>query len=464
MRFRSAGFLLLAMTLMAAPAHAQNVGSHLTGIVEDAQGGILPGVTVTATAPTLIGQRTTVTEANGTYQFAALPEGSYTLKFNLSGFQVVTQSNIVLGVGQTLTVNATLQVASLAESVTVSSEAPVVDVKSTATGNVLDTAKLIGVPSSSDLWGALAQAPGVVMQGFDVGGSHKSQQDNYLTFGVANQNRVVTEGVDTTEGTGGSGFYQDYYAQSEIAVSGAGQDVSMNTPGAAVISTIKSGGNQFKGLFNQTYESGAFVGDNANADDAARGGSAQPNLLFWENHDDFGGPIMKDRAWFFGAYDHFHINKQLSGVPRNVATDLGVFNTYTTKDTYKPTRKDTLIGFYEWDKKQKPFRGLSATTPATSTLAQASPSWMYNGKWERVWSNRLFSELNVGDFGYDFPEVPSVDYKTNPPGHDLVTGQDSGAGGSTRLARRGPSTSDATNRRCSLRRRTSCRQPMATTI
>lgn len=428
MRFRSLGFLVPAMTLMAALASAQNVTSNLTGVVKDAQGGILPGVTVTATSPALIGGRTTVTESNGTYQFAALPEGTYTVRFTLSGFQTFERSGIALGVGQTLTVDAAMQVASLKEDVTVTSEAPVVDVKSTATGNVLDTAKLINVPSSSDLWGALAQAPGVMMQGFDVGGSHKSQQDSYITFGIQNQNRVVTEGVDTTEGTGGSGFYQDFYAQNQIAVSGAGQDVSMNTPGAAVISTIKSGGNRFSSLVNQQYEPESFVGNNADAADAARGGSAQPNLLFWENHSDLGGPIMKNRAWFYGAYDHFHINKQLSGVPRSVATDLGVFNTYVTKETYKPTSRDTLTGYYQWDKKQKPFRGLSATTGPQSTLAQTSPSWMYNGKWGRVWSNRLFSELNIGNFGYDFPERPSVDYTTHPPFHDLVTGIDTGAG------------------------------------
>ncbi len=438
MRFRLIGALALAIALSATLAHAQNVSSHLTGVVKDSQGGVLPGVTVTATSPALIGVQTAVSEANGTYQFPSLPEGTYALKFELSGFQTFTRPNIVLSIGQTLTVDAQLQVASLSENVTVTAESPVVDVKTTAVGNTLDTAKLIGVPTSSDLWGALAQSPGVMMQGFDVGGSHKSQQDGYVTFGVQNQNRVVTEGVDTTEGTGGAGFYQDFYSQNEVAVSGAGQDVSMNTPGAAVISTIKSGGNQFHSLVNQTYEPGSFVTDNATAADQARGGQANPNLLFWENHDDLGGPIVKDKLWFYGAFDHFNINKQISGVPRSVATDLGVFNTVTTKETYKPSQNDTLIGYYQWDKKQKPYRGLSASTPAQSTLAQTSPSWMYNGKWQRVWTNRLFTELNVGEFGYDFPEVPSVDYTALPPRHDLVTGLDTGAGWFNAAGSQGP--------------------------
>ncbi len=404
--------LALLLALATTPAWAQNVNSRLTGTVKDAQGAVLPGVTVTATSPALIGSQVAVTEANGSYQFPSLPSGSYTLKFDLSGFKTFTRQNITLALGQTLTVDAALQLASLQETVQVTAESPIVDTQSTSVGNTMDTAKLIGVPSSSDLWGALAQSPGVRMRGFDVGGSHKSQQSGYDAFGISNQTRVITEGVDTTEGTGGAGFYQDYFSQNEIAVSGAGQDVSMNTAGAAVISTIKSGGNQFKALINQTYEGESFVGNNVNSNITARGGSAQPNLLFWENHDDLGGPIIKDKLWFFAAFNHFKINKQISGVDPSIATDLGIFNNFTTKETWKASSKDTIIGYYQWGKKQKPLRGLSATRGPDSTLAQTSPSWMYNGKWERVWSNRLFTELNIGNFGYAFPEQPSVDYKT----------------------------------------------------
>jgi outer membrane receptor protein involved in Fe transport len=430
--FRQARVCLVAAAIcaMAATARAQTTPSHLIGTVKDAQGAVLPGVTVTATSPALIGGQTVVTEANGSYRFPSLPSGTYSLKFDLSGFKAFTRSGIVLALGQTLTVDATMQLATLQESVTVTAQSPIVDTSSTSVGNTLDTKKLIDVPSSSDLWGALAQSPGVRMRGFDVGGSHKSQQSGYEAFGISGQTRIVTEGVDTTEGTSGAGFYQDYFSQNEIAVSGAGQDVSMNTPGAAVISTIKSGGNRFSSLVNQTYEGKSFVANNVSpgSDVANRGGSAAPNLLFWENHDDLGGPIMRDKLWFFVAYDHFHIDKAISGVDPNVATDLGFFNTVTTKESWKPSSKDTLIGYYQWDAKHKPLRGLSALRQKDSTLAQVSPSWMYNGKWQRVWTNRLFTELNIGEFGYDFPERPSVDYKTNPPRTDLGTGVDTGAG------------------------------------
>ena len=78
------------------------------------------------------------------------------------------------------------------------------------------------MPNSTDVWGALSEAPGVRMQGFDVGGSHKSQQSGYEVFGIQNQARVVTDGVDHTEGVGGTGFYEDYFANEEVSVSALG--------------------------------------------------------------------------------------------------------------------------------------------------------------------------------------------------------------------------------------------------
>src|SRR5579884_12907 len=141
-----------------------------------------------------------------------------------------------------------MQLGGISEQLTVTGEAPVVDVTTTKVGTSLKGEELIAVPNSTDVWGALSEAPGVRMQGFDVGGSHKSQQSGYESFGIQNQAKVVSDGIDHTEGVGGTGFYEDYYANEEVSVSSLGSDVEMNSPGAAVVTTIKSGGNQFKGL------------------------------------------------------------------------------------------------------------------------------------------------------------------------------------------------------------------------
>ena len=172
------------------------------------------------------------------------------------------------------------------------------------------------MPTATDIWAVLGQASGVRMNGFDVGGSHKSQQSGYESFGIRNQNRVLNDGVDTTEGTGGAGFYADFFANEEVAVSAAGGDVEMNSPGSAVVNTIKSGGNKFKMLNNLTYQQESSWGTTSTRTLSTRGYTGQPNIKFWEGHADLGGPIKRDKLWFYGAYNHFKIDKVISGVPR----------------------------------------------------------------------------------------------------------------------------------------------------
>lgn len=428
MRRWTTGLLALLVALsFSAPAFAQLEQGRLTGFVTDVQGAALPGVTVTATSTALLGANTAITETDGRFLFPSLPSGRYQLQFELPGFQTLIRENIVLALGQTLSLNMQMTIATLQETVTVSAESPIVDVTTTRIGSDFSGEKLVGIPSATDLWATLAQAPGVRMLGFDTGGSHKSQQVGYESFGVRNQNRVVTDGVDTTEGTGGAGFYQDFFAHEEVTVSAAGADVSMNTPGSAVVSTIKSGGNAFKSLTNVTYEPDSFVGNNLDSETAKRGFTGQPNILFWEAHTDVGGPIKKDKVWFFGAYNHFKIDKEISGVPRQFS-DLGVFDNYTGKVSSRLSSKDTLVGYYQWGRKFKPRRGLSASIGPDSILAQDSRSWMYNAQWQRVWSNRLFTDLKVGLFGFGWPMAPAVDWKTNAPRVDTGTTIETGAG------------------------------------
>jgi len=259
-------------------------------------------------------------------------------------------------------------------------------------------------------------------------------------FGVQNQSRLVSDGIDHTEGNGGTGFYEDYYANEEVSVSALGSDVEMNSPGAALVTTIKSGGNVFKGLEHVSYEPGSFVGSNAPpADLASRGytcpkngnGVAQcenPNLLFWEGHADLGGPIVKDKMWFYGAYNHFKINKQVAGVDQSVATDLGIFDNYTTKETAKIGQNDTLIGYFQGGRKQKPKRGLSTLLPPESIRAQDSWSMMFKGEWQKVINSRTFLDVNVGRFSLDWPMVVAVDPAVKPPTQYRATGAVSGAG------------------------------------
>src|SRR5207249_1471023 len=165
----------------------------------------------------------------------------------------------------------------------------VVDVATTRIGPTLKGDALVSVPGSTDLWGVLAESPGIRMQGFDVGGSHKSQQSRYEVFGIQNQGRVISDGVDHTEGVGGTGFYEDYFANEEVSVGAVGSDVEMSSGGAVIVTSVKSGGDALKGLLHASYEPGRWVAGNNTPALTARGFTGNPTLLFWETHADGGG-------------------------------------------------------------------------------------------------------------------------------------------------------------------------------
>jgi hypothetical protein len=419
---RCAGVALLGLLVMACPASAQIEQARLNGTVTDAQGAVLPGVTVTARSASLIGGQTTVTEADGRFRFVALPGGTYAITFELTGFQTTVREGIVLRLGQTITVDSQLPVATLQESVTVTGESPVVDVTTTAVGTTFDAAKLAGIPSATDMWAVLSQAPGVRMQGYDVGGSHKSQAIGYEGFGVRGQSQFTIDGIQS------EGNYPNALGMEEIAVSAAGGDVEINSPGAAIALTIKSGGNTFRSLNNIAWQPASFSSNNVDDETSARGFTGNPNLLYIESHHDLGGPIMRDKLWFFASYNYFKIDKVVSGIAKEIATDLGIFHEAPAKLTYKLSQADTLQAHYQWGYKYKPLRGLSATTPRESVLEQDSPYWTGKVQWQRVWSNRLFTDVRYGFHGFDWPMTPNVPFTESPPRLDTATNINAGAG------------------------------------
>ena len=430
--------LSLASLLVAGLAFPQTqLGGRLEGVVTDGQGLVLPGVSITLSGPAQ--DRFATSAVDGSYRFLALPPGDYTLSFGLSGFQTVNREGVRVAVGSTFNISQSLDLATVAETITVTGESPVVDVKTTGVTATFDQTQLDDVPSATDMWAVLGQSPGVRMRGYDVGGSHKSQQSGYETFGVRSQNRIINEGVNTTEGTGGAGGYYDYYSMDTFTVSGSGADVEMSTPGAQVVATVKSGGNEFSSMTNVDIQPAGdlhspFVTNNIDSDIESRGGSPSAVREFFEFHIDVGGPFVKDKAWFFGAYNYFKIDRAISGQPVDVATDIGLFDMPSAKVNWQMTEKDVFVGYSQWSLKQKPFRGLSARIPAESIRAQDSWTWLHKAEWQRVWNDRLFSNILVAHFGFGWPMVPAVDAGTPTAGGQTrparidVSGDQRGAG------------------------------------
>ena len=418
---------LLLLPGAAWPALGQPLGS-IEGTVSDAQALAVPGATVTLESEALIAPQLTVTLVDGSYRFRALGRGSYDLTFELPGFRTLVREGVIVEGGRVIRIDAALDLASVAEVVTVTGAAPVVDIRTTALVNDFGTVELQEVPSATDVWAVLGQTAGVRMRGFDVGGSHKSQQTEYESFGVRGQNRVLADGIDTTEGERGTGFYFDYYSIEEFTTTAAGADVEMTAPGSLLMMTMKSGGNDFSGMLHGDYEHESFVGENIDADLQERGYTGNPNLLFFETHADVGGPIVRDRAWFYAFYNHFRIDKAVSGVDRSVATDLGDFDNFGGKVTAQLTDQDRLVGYTQWGLKEKPNRGLSTDVGPDSVLAQASWSWAHKAEWQRAWDDRTFMTAAFKHFGSSWPMVPRVGPAQQPPRLDTATGRLSGAG------------------------------------
>ena len=156
---------VLAACLMASTAFAQGGGASTTGSisgkVSDTSNAVLPGVTVNATSPALMGVQSSVTDGGGNYRFPALPPGTYTLSFELPGFNTLKRENIVIAMGFTATINVELAVASLQETVTVTGDSPVIDTSSTRVQQNFKLEALQEIPNSRDLWSLLAVTPSV---------------------------------------------------------------------------------------------------------------------------------------------------------------------------------------------------------------------------------------------------------------------------------------------------------------
>src|SRR5436309_6212570 len=258
--------VLAVSVLAAAQAFAQGGGASTTGSINgkivDSSGAVLPGVTVTASSPSLMGVQTAVSDTSGNYRFPALPPGTYTVTFELPGFNTLKRENILISMGFTAAVNAELAVASLQETVTVTGDSPVIDTSNTRVQQNFKLEALQDIPNARDMWSLLAVTPAVQMSRIDVGGNRAGTQTGYTAYGYSGQNRVLVEGINTTEGTSGAGFYFDYGSFEEVFLGTIGQGAEMPTPGVQSQFLGKSGGNKFQGELYQDYERNSFQSDN----------------------------------------------------------------------------------------------------------------------------------------------------------------------------------------------------------
>ncbi|MDP3720245.1 MAG: TonB-dependent receptor [Acidobacteriota bacterium] len=412
---------LLATLALASSAFAQGGGASSTGSisgeVKDAQGGVLPGVTVTATSPAQIGSLTAVTNEAGLYRFPAVPPGEYRLAYDLAGFQANVRDGIRITLGFNAQVNVTMNVATLQETVTVSGESPVIDTSSTRVQTNYDQQMLSSLPNARDMWSLLATTPSVSLNRVDVGGSTAGTQTTYFAYGYSGQNRPLIEGINTTEGTAAAGFYLDYGSFEEVFIGAAGNSAEMPNSGVLTQFVGKSGGNTPAVSLYYDYENDTFQSSNLAADQVipAPGAVIRPGgnrLASYKNLNlGVGGPIIRDRMW--GHFSYLNQQNSVAAPPAGSFLDGTPFNTklynYTGKTTYQVNQANKLIGYLQHGTKEQPNRtdssnrlGAPVHITADSTVFQGSPSWVYKGEWNGTIGQNIFVEARGGQFGYNF--------------------------------------------------------------
>jgi hypothetical protein len=348
---------LLCVLLLAAVPRAQLAGGSITGTVTDTQGGVLPGVAITLQGTDIT--QTFTTANDGRYRFLDLAPGSYTVTVALQGFTTVLRHNVIIEVGKNVDLRQPLQVAPVAETVNVTAPLPVISTKETGTTTNFTSDELTSIPTSRDPFSLMRTVPGVLVDRVNVGGNETGQQPILVSKGTRPQDVVWTlDGIVVTDMTsiGQAPTYFNFDNFQEIQVSTAGQDITQPTGGAGLNFVIKRGASQFHGGARGYFENSAMEASNVPAELSAAGvtaATADHTNQITDFGGEFGGPIVRDRAWFYGSYSTQDIQlfRQASGV-----VDTTKLNDTDVKLTWQATGKDLVSFLYYNGAKVKDYR------------------------------------------------------------------------------------------------------------
>jgi len=295
---RLRGLLAVLFLSVSTLAHAQPAQTGtLSGVIKDSTGGVLPGVNVTATSDERGFSRTAVTDANGKYLFPSLPAGSYSVTLTLSGFESMRISANAVVSERTTTVSATLKAGGLSETIEVAGETPLVDMTNTSATTSVRKEEYEKIPLGRSYQTMLGRAPGVVGTG------------NANSSGALSSNNLfLMDGIDTTDPTTGTfGSNLNYEAIDTVSVSTNGVSAEYGRALGAVVNVVtKSGTNKFSGSAKYIATNDEWAAQNKTKSETT--GASLSRVIFEKTNPVYsftlGGPIMKDKIWFFGAYEN----------------------------------------------------------------------------------------------------------------------------------------------------------------
>jgi hypothetical protein len=416
--FRSVG-LVACLLLAPALASGQTTASAIAGTVKDASGAVLPGVTVEASSPALIEKaRTVVTDEEGQYRIVDLRPGTYTVTFTLTGFSTVKREGIVLTTGFTAPVSVELSVGSLAESITVSGQSPVVDTQNTAIVNVITRDVADAIPTGKDFHDFMVLIPGMKGMGMDVGGQEgQIYAGMSIHGGVSKDHQMQVDGMSIMSMTNihhSANYVADGNIQ-EFAFDTSGNSAEVETGGVRVNMIPREGSNSFRSSFFANFTPVGLQAENM-SDDAIALGLRAPDKVasLWQVNPTLGGPIKRDKLWFFGTYtwnraDHFVANafhtKDLAAwdyaadPSRPAIRDQYNYDA-SARLTWQATPRNKFNGYYSANYTCQCTRP-SATTAPEAAFAIDLTNRLYQLTWSSPVGNRLLLDAGVSSSDQD---------------------------------------------------------------
>ncbi len=410
-------FLFLVLPSMASAQSA------IAGVAKDDTGAVLPGVTVEASSPVLIEKsRTVVTDASGNYKIVDLRPGVYSVVFTLQGFNTFRREGITLTANATATVNGEMKVGAVSESITVTGEAPLVDVQNSGRSQVVDREMLDTIPNGGQTWQVGFTLPGVVQVGrSDVGGAGGIQQTRMSAHGSTISDTTTTlDGMETNSmhGFAQSSQYWNDAAIQDMAFQTSNLGAESQTGGIMLNLIPQQGSNQFKGDIDiKSIPNNSFQGNNM-TDALRRQGVSTPNkvLRLQDYSFSIGGPVSRDKLWFFSSVRYQQGNTQAQDV---TYPEDNLAKTFSGRITWQPTARNKVTGYYEETKKTK---GHETSGPFIAPEAADMRGGKHHyhvaqAKWTATLSPKLMLEngWSVSDITWNVDYRPGVEQQRGTP-------------------------------------------------
>src|SRR5262249_14127593 len=423
---RAVGRSLMVLLIVggAAAAHAQVQTGSILVKASDEQGAVMPGVTITVSGPQLVAPVTGISDTTGVYRFISLPPApTYVIRMELQGFQTQVREGVVVATGQTTPIDVSMRVGSVSESVTVRGESPVIDTTSANVNVHIDSKLLETTPSGRDIWSLIEyKAPGIVMATPDGGGNQGGLQRGLSARGTSNgQNTQMLNGVNVGDpaAIGFAGYYYDPSAFEDIQVSSGAQDITVPSSGVFINMLTKSGTKRMNGSALFTYQGEKTQWDNI--DQPLRDAGLRPNAAavhFITNANfNTGGPIVRNKAFFFGAFNDQRTHVNVVGFPAPGWTGASELD-YTDITSgfgdgiYQPNAAHKFTGTFSRQLYNKPTRGTTNTLTPESTFHERDILGVYQGLWNWVVNSRLFANTSFSRSTIDFPLNLKTSFQT----------------------------------------------------